>query len=198
MKAFTAILMATVAAVRLTEGGQEQSEEDRMTDEQLARDLDESTCGYFLQSMQQYIGLPLNDENEERIKNTIAENGRDVNKIAGAIKAKVGKCHDEIREIEAESIKDWTCEEFINNGKDKGWLNPVWQEWKELFDPSEKQWKAMEERYYSCHDEFHAVQRDHFGDWMEAEKNDERNGGCSGDGEHGTDPLEENGPDPLE
>ena len=56
----------------------------------------------------------------------------------------------------------------------------------------------MEERYYSCHDEFHAVQRDHFGDWMEAEKNDERNGGCDGDGEHGTDPLEENGPDPLE
>ena len=93
MKAFTALLMTTVAAVHL-----HQQEGNQMNDDQLARDLLDSSCGYFLQSVQEYIGLPLNDDNEGRVRGIIAENGiQDVDQIVGALKGKVGQCHDEIR-----------------------------------------------------------------------------------------------------
>ena len=167
MKAVTAILMTTVAAVQLQQGGQDDRRQ--MTDEQLARDLDASTCGYFLQSIQQNVGLPLNDENEERIRNTIKENGvQDVDKIVGTIQNKVGKCHDKIRAIDAGSMKDWTCEEFVLNGKEEGWLNPSIENWEELFDPSEELKDAMTERFEACEGRFRDAQREHFGDFLEA------------------------------
>ena len=129
MKAFTSVLFTTVAAIKI------QLHQEIELESLRDLDLNDVSCGDFLVAMQINIALPIEDDQEDRIKGMISEQREDVDDIFNTIMDKKEQCSNDIQGISPAEVAGWDCDEFVEAGKELGFLNPENKEWDEIFNP---------------------------------------------------------------